>query len=80
VGREVTRVAAANERLKQTRFVQTDRYVVEVELVIPDADPSEPCFEPETLTFLRDVTEHAGRGDVEWLRRHGRVYEAVDAA
>lgn len=73
---------AAGKRLKQTRFVQTERYVVavEVELVIPDADPSEPCFEPETLKFLRDVTEHAERGDVDWLRRHGRVYEAVDAA
>ena len=73
---------AIGKRLKQTRLVQTDRYVVavEVELVIPDADPSEPCFEPETLRFLRDVTEHAERGDIEWLRRHGRVYEAVDAA
>ena len=73
---------AIGKRLKQTRLVQTDRYVVavEVDLVIPDADPSEPCFEPETLRFLRDVTEHAERGDIEWLRRHGRVYEAVDAA
>jgi hypothetical protein len=76
---------ATGERVKQTRFVQTDRYVVavEVELVIPDADPTEPCFEPETLRFLREVTERAvrgERGDLEWLRRHGRVYEAVDAA
>ncbi len=68
--------------MKQTRFVQTDRYVVavEVELVIPDSDPSDPCFEPETLRFLREVTDHAERGDLEWLRRNGRVYEAVDAA
>ncbi|HEX6984541.1 MAG TPA: hypothetical protein VF170_04155 [Planctomycetaceae bacterium] len=73
---------AAGKRLKQARLVQTDRYVVavEVELVIPDGDRSEPCFEPETLRFLREVTEHAERGDVDWLRRHGRVYEAVDAA
>ena len=55
---------AAGERLRQTHFVQTERYVVavEVELVVPDADPSEPCFEPETLRFLREVTEHAERG------------------
>lgn len=73
---------AAGRRLKQTRLIQTDRYVVavEVELVIPDADPSEPRFKPETLKFLREVTEHAEQGDVEWLRRRGRVYEAVDAA
>jgi hypothetical protein len=73
---------AAGKRLRQTQFVQTDRYVVavEVELVVPDGDPSEPCFEPETLRFLREVTERAERGDIEWLRRHGRVYEALDAA
>jgi hypothetical protein len=73
---------AAGKRLRQTQLVQTDRYVVavEVELVIPDGDPSEPCFEPETLRFLREVTERAERGDIEWLRRHGRVYEALDAA
>ncbi len=73
---------AAGERLRQTHFVQTERYVVavEVELVVPDADPSEPCFEPETLRFLREVTEHAERGDRDWLRQYGRVYEAVDAA
>lgn len=73
---------ATGKRLKQTRLVHTDRYVVavEIELVVPDADPSEPCLEPETLRFLREVTERAERGDTEWLRRHGRVYEAMDAA
>jgi hypothetical protein len=73
---------AAGQRLKQTRLVQTDRYVVavEIELVVPDADPSEPCLEPETLRLLREVTERAERGDTEWLKPHGRVYEAMDAA
>ncbi len=39
----------------------TDRYVVavEVEMVIPADDPSEPCYEAETVQRLREVEEHA---------------------
>ena len=68
------------KRLKRTRLVQQGRYVVsvDVEMVIPPDDPSEPCYEPETVELLKQVAEHAQRGDVEWLRRHGAVYELVD--
>lgn len=43
----------AGERVKRTRLIQTDRYVVavEVELVVPPDDPSEPCYEPEPCGF-----------------------------
>jgi hypothetical protein len=60
-------------------LVRTDRFVVavEVEAVIPEDDPSEPCYEAETVQLLREVAEHAERGDVEWLRQHGRVYQAL---
>lgn len=70
------------KRVRRTRLVRTDRYVVaiEVEAVIPDADPSEPCFEPETVELLREVESRARAGDVAWLRTRGRVYAAVDAA
>jgi hypothetical protein len=51
---------------------------VEVEAVFPKDDPSEACFEAETVQLLRDVAEHAERGDVEWLRQHGRVYQALE--
>jgi hypothetical protein len=70
------------DRIKRTRWVHTDRYVVavEVEMVIPKDDPGEPCLESETVQWLREVEEHARRGDVEWLRRHGKVYEAVESA
>jgi hypothetical protein len=63
-------------------LVQTGRYVVavEVEMVVPPEDPSEPCYESETVAFLQQVAEHAERGDVHWLRQHGRVYELVDSA
>jgi hypothetical protein len=62
-------------------LVQRRRYVVavDVEMVIPVDDPSEPCYEPETVDLLRQVAEHADRGDVQWLRQHGSVYELVEA-
>lgn len=70
------------ERLKRTRLIQTEKYVVavEVELVVPVDDPSEPCYEAETVKFLREVKEHAERGDVKWLKTHGKLYAAVESA
>jgi hypothetical protein len=67
------------QRLKRTRLIQTDRYVVavNVEMVVPQDDPSEPCYESETVQFLRQVQERAQSGDVGWLKRHGKVYEVV---
>jgi len=68
--------------MKRLRWVHTDRYAVamEVEMVIPEDDPTEPCFESETVALLREAEERARRGDVEWLKQHGRVYEAIGAA
>jgi hypothetical protein len=70
------------ERVKKTRFIQTDRYVVavEVKMVIPVDDQSEPCYEAETLKLLREIKERAERNDVAWLRKQGKVYAAVGAA
>ncbi len=70
------------KRIKRVRLVQTERYVVavEVEMVIPVDDPSEPCYEAETVQLLREVEEHARRGDLDWLKQHGKVYQAVGAA
>lgn len=72
----------SGQRIRRTRLIQTESYVVavEVELVIPEDDPSEPCYEAETAEFLREVKEHAKRGDVAWLRSRGKVYAAVEAA
>jgi hypothetical protein len=69
-------------RVARDRWIHTPKYVVavSVEAVIPDADPSEACYEPATVEFLREVEEHAKRGDEQWLQQHGRVYRAVDAA
>ena len=71
----------AGTRVKRTRLIQTEQYViaVEVELVIPTDDPSEPCYESETVQFLREVKERAERGELAWLSQHGKVYAAVAA-
>jgi hypothetical protein len=49
------------KRVLRTRLVRTDRFViaVEVEAVIPDADPSEACYEPEAIELLRQVEMRA---------------------
>ncbi len=70
------------ERIKRTRLIQSEKYVVaiEVEMVVPVDDPSEPCYESETVQLLREVKERAERGDLDWLTRKGKVYAAVGAA
>lgn len=70
------------KRIRRTRLVRTEQFVVavDVEAVIPDADPSEPCYESETVELLRDVESHARNGDLEWLRQRGKVYAAINAA
>lgn len=68
-------------RVKRTRLVQSERFIVavEVEMVIPVDDPSEPCMESETVELLKAIKEHADRGDREWLQQHGRVYQAFES-
>jgi hypothetical protein len=70
------------QRVKRTRLIQTDNYVVavEVEMVVPVDDPSEPCYEAETVQLLKEIKERAESGDVAWLQQHGKVYAAVGAA
>jgi hypothetical protein len=63
-------------------LIQTEKYViaVEVEMVIPTDDPSEPCYEAETVQFLREIKERAEAEDLDWLTKKGKVYAAVEAA
>ena len=69
-------------RIKRTRLIQAEKFVVavEVEMVVPVDDPAEPCYEAETVQFLRQVKEHADQGDVAWLKKRGKVYAALEAA
>lgn len=67
------------ERIKTTRLIRGGSYVVavDVEMVIPPDDPSEPCYEAETVQLVREIAEHAERGDTGWLEQHGQVYERI---
>ena len=53
---------------------------VEVEMVIPPDDPSEPCIEAETVQMLRDIAEHAEHGDRQWIQQKGRSTQLIDSA
>jgi hypothetical protein len=68
--------------VRRTRLVRTDRFIVavEVDAIIPDADPTEVCFDAATVRLLREVEQRAKQGDVSWLKQHGKVYAAVEAA
>jgi hypothetical protein len=70
------------KRLKRTRLVRGGRFVVavEVEMVIPSDEPSEPCIEAETVQMLREIAEHAELGDRQWIQQRGKVYELIDSA
>jgi hypothetical protein len=46
-------------------------------MVIPPDDPNEPSYKAETVELLGETAEHAAAGDKEWIRQHGKVYEAV---
>ena len=46
-------------------------------MVIPADDPSEPCYESETIQLLQEIEAHAKREDVAWLTKKGKVYAAV---
>lgn len=78
----MTPMQIPGKRIKRTRWVKPERFIVvlEVEVVIPDADPSEACYEPAIVELLREVEKHAKDGDVSWLRQYGKVYKAVEAA
>lgn len=68
------------KRVKRTRLIQRGRFVVavDVEMVIPPDDPSEPCYEAETIEFLKQVAERADQADINWLRQRCQVYELVE--
>lgn len=69
------------KRLKRRRLIEGGRFVVaiDVEMVIPADDDSEPCYESETVELLKQVAERAKSGDRSWLLERGRVYELVPA-
>jgi hypothetical protein len=69
-------MALHGKRTKVERWIHASPCVVrvEVEAVIPDADPSEPCLEPQTIRFLDDLQSKANRGMIQELAKVGDVY------
>lgn len=63
-------------RQRITQWVRGGRYAVavEVEAVIPDEDPSEPCLTPETVRYLEQVADWAEADNLEALQQAGTVY------
>ncbi len=66
---------------KITRWVRRGQYAVElqVDVIYPDEDPLTPCLEPTAVKLLDEVAHRAEIGDVAYLRRVGRVYQALTA-
>ena len=69
----------AERREKRKRWVRRGQYAVEVEVevVYPEDDPTEPCLEPATVRWLDEVARKAEEGDVEYLQEIGQVFQAV---
>lgn len=69
----------SERREKRKRWVQRGDYAVEVdvEVIYPAEDASEPCLEPDTLRWLDEIAQKAEQGDVEYLQRAGRVFQAI---
>jgi hypothetical protein len=74
-------MSVPGKRVKVIRWVQSGACVlrVEVDAVIPDEDPSEPCLEPATLRWLDELQKLADEGRIEELSRHGIVYTRQSA-
>ncbi len=45
--------------------------------MVPDADPSEPCLEPQTIRFLDELQSKADRGLVNELAEVGGCVRAA---
>ncbi len=73
--------SSARRREKRKRWVQRGQYAVEVEVevVYPEDDPSEPCLEPATIRRLDEIARRAEKGDIAYLRCTGRVFQLVEA-
>lgn len=69
-------MSVSGKRIRIPKWIHGRHCVVrvEAEAVIPDADPSEPCLEPDTLRWLDELQRLADEGDVETLARVGAVY------
>jgi hypothetical protein len=64
------------KRLKIPQWIHSHSCAVrvEVEAVIPDADPSEPCFEPPAIKWMDELQRLANENKIDELAKIGEVY------
>jgi hypothetical protein len=69
-------MALQGKRTRIERWIHAEQCVVRVEVdaIVPDADPSEPCLEPQTIRFLDELQNKADRGLIDELAQVGDVY------
>jgi hypothetical protein len=69
----------SERRETRKRWVQRGQYAVEVEVevVYPEDCPSDACLEPATVRWLDEIARRAEAGDVDFLRKAGRVFQAL---
>ena len=75
-------MALQGRQTKIERSIHAESCVVrfEVDAVIPDADPSEPCLEPQTVRYLDELQRKADQGLILELAKLGDVYIRQTAA
>jgi hypothetical protein len=63
-------------REKRKRWIQRGDYAVEVEVevVYPVDDPSEPCLEAGTVRWLDEVARKAAEGDLAYLKNRAAFF------
>ena len=66
---------------RRQQWVTGGRYAVavEVDVVIPADDPTEPCLTPATVRHLEWIADRAEAGDLAALGAAGTVYELAQA-
>jgi len=70
------------KRIKIERWIHAEKCVVRVQVdaIVPDADPTEPCLEPQTIRLLDDLQQKANQGLIHELAKAGDVYIRQSAA
>jgi hypothetical protein len=64
------------KRVKVPQWIHAQLCVVRVEVdaVIPDEDPSEPCFEPAAVKWMDELQRLADAGQIDELAKIGEVF------
>lgn len=73
---------ATRQQTRITEWITSGRYAiaVEVDATVFSDRPGEPYLAPETVRFLDQVARDARAGDLEALKKAGKVFVQLDQA